>query len=131
MRLEKFIVKEIKKKMDILELFSLNDWGHKHPEKRKRYEYEILGENGITYFYPKYRTPVKIKIGQTIKCLVENLNAMGEKDDRWTIRYDKRYLKDSFFSENDWILAVRYFISRREEDIKFSEKEIERLNSIK
>jgi hypothetical protein len=131
MRLEKFIVKEIKEDKKILELFSICDWEHKHPEKRKQYTYEILGENGITYFYSKWKTSAKIKVGQTIKCLVENLNAMGAKEDHWGIRYDKRYLKDGFFSENDWVLALRDFIGRKEEDIKFSTKEIERLNSIK
>ena len=130
MRPTKFTIVSVDRKKSLAKFFSFGDWGLKHPQKRKRFDYTILGDDGNTYHHYQYKTSVRLMKGQIVRCFSSQQKYRDEEDGHWKIEYHSLY-KGPFLTEYMFEKAIEDYIGRHRKSIDWEMKEIERLEKLK
>ncbi len=129
MRLTRFVIESVERKESVAELLKFGDWEKKHPEKRKEFHYTIFGDDGKTYLYHSWKTPVRLVRGQIIRCFSSEVN-FSKEDGRFKIEYHSLY-KGPFLTKYIFEKAIQDYIGRSQKRIAADQEEIERLEKLK
>jgi hypothetical protein len=129
MELCKFTVTSVTRTERIAVLHSLGDWNH--PEKRKEFNYVIIGDDGYTYYMHGWRKPIRIVKGQIIKCLRGRSLGGDHRNHNYSIEYHKEATNGYFFSDYMFEKKIDFWVGRHKETIDWNIKEISRLENLK